>query len=161
MSDDEQLPTLLAQEERLVFDRFDERTAWELGSALRAAAEAERLPVAIAVRRGRQQLFHTALPGASADNDGWLERKAAVVDRYGHSSYYVGCLFRADGGDFDTDSRLDTALFAAHGGAFPLLVAGSGCIGSVAVSGLPQVDDHRFVVTQLEHFLVRTGRRSD
>ena len=155
---DEQLSTLLAQEQRLVFARFDEHTAWDLGGALRSAADAEHLPVAIAVRRGRQQLFHTALPGASADNDGWLRRKAAVVDRYGHSSYYVGCLFRAEGGDFDTDSRLDTALFAAHGGAFPLIVAGSGCIGSVAVSGLPQVDDHRFVVTALEQFLLRTGR---
>ncbi|SHN39254.1 heme-degrading domain-containing protein [Cryptosporangium aurantiacum] len=161
MSDDEQLSTLLAQEQRLVFARFDEHTAWDLGSALRSAADAERLPVAITIRRGRQQLFHTALPGASADNDGWLERKAAVVDRYGHSSYYVGCLFRAGGGDFDTDSRLDTALFAAHGGAFPLTVAGSGCIGSIAVSGLPQVDDHRFVVTHLEHYLRRSGQLSD
>jgi len=159
MSDD--LATLLAEEQRLVFARFDESTAWELGSALRSAADADRLPVAIAVRRGRQQLFHTALPGASADNDGWLQRKAAVVERYGHSSYYVGCLFRAEGGDFDTDSRLDTALFAAHGGAFPLIVAGSGCIGSIAVSGLPQIEDHRFVVTQLEHFLQRTGQLPD
>ncbi|MFG1923037.1 heme-degrading domain-containing protein [Cryptosporangium sp. NPDC048952] len=150
---DEKLDTLLAQEQRLVFPRFDEHTAWELGSALRAAADAERLPVAIAIRRGSQQLFHTALPGASADNDGWLQRKAAVVARYRHSSYYVGCLFRADGGDFDTDARLDTREFAAHGGAFPLIVEGSGCIGSIAVSGLPQVDDHRFVVTQLERFL--------
>ncbi|TQS41183.1 heme-degrading domain-containing protein [Cryptosporangium phraense] len=148
-----ELQTLLAEEERLVFPRFDEHTAWELGSALRAAASAERLPVAIAIRRGAQQLFHAALPGASADNDGWLRRKAAVVERYGHSSYYVGSLFRADGGDFDTDSRLDTGRFAAHGGAFPLIVAGAGCIGSVAVSGLPQVDDHRFVVTHLERFL--------
>ncbi|GAA0240208.1 heme-degrading domain-containing protein [Cryptosporangium japonicum] len=150
---DESLETLLDQERRLVFPRFDEDTAWELGGALRAAALAERLPVAIAIRRGRQELFHTALAGASADNDGWLRRKAAVVDRYGHSSYYVGCRFRADGGNFDTDSRLDTAEYAAHGGAFPLIVAGGGPIGSVAVSGLPQVDDHRFVVTQLERFL--------
>lgn len=157
MSDDEQLTTLLAQEERLVFARFDERTAWELGTALRSAAETERLPVAIAVRRGAQLLFHTALPGASADNDGWLRRKAAVVERYGHSSYYVGCLFRSQGGDFDTDSRLDTRRFAAHGGAFPLIVDGSGCIGSVAVSGLPQVDDHRFVITHLENFLRESG----
>ncbi|EXG82788.1 heme-degrading domain-containing protein [Cryptosporangium arvum] len=150
---DEALETLLAQEDRLVFPRFDEQTAWELGGALRAAALAERLPVAIAIRRGAALLFHTALPGASADNDGWLRRKAAVVERYGHSSYYVGCRFRAEGGDFDVDSRLDTGEYAAHGGAFPLIVAGSGAIGSVGVSGLPQVEDHRFVVTQLERFL--------
>jgi uncharacterized protein (UPF0303 family) len=154
MSDaDEQLTDLLAQEQRVVFTSFDFDVAWRLGSLLRSEALAAQLPIAISIRRGDQCLFHAALPGSSADNDGWLLRKAAVVDRYGHSSYYVGCKFRADGGDFDTDSRLDPAVFAAHGGAFPLIVAGTGCIGTVAVSGLPQVEDHRFVVSCLERFL--------
>jgi uncharacterized protein (UPF0303 family) len=148
-----ELSDLLDEERRLVFDHFDLHTAWELGSLLRAEAARAELPVAISIRRNGQCQFHAALPGSSADNDGWLLRKAAVVERYGHSSYYVGCTFRADGGDFDTDSRLDPARYAAHGGAFPLLLRGSGCIGSVAVSGLPQIEDHRFVVTHLEQFL--------
>ena len=147
------LEDLLDQERRLTFDRFDHQTSWELGTQLRSAALVAELPVAVEIRRGSQRLFHAGLPGSSADNDGWLARKAAVVERYGHSSYYVGCLFRADGGDFDRDSRLDTAVFAAHGGAFPIVLAGTGCVGSVAVSGLPQVEDHRFVVEQLERFL--------
>ena len=143
----------LAGEERLVFQHFDATTAWELGSAMRAEACAARLPIAISIRRNGQCLFHAALPGSSADNDAWLLRKAAVVERYGHSSYYVGCRFRADGHNFDTDSRLDVGAFAAHGGAFPLILGTSGCIGTVAVSGLPQLEDNRFVVTQLERFL--------
>ena len=153
-ADAEQLTALLAEEDRLVFARFDHHTAWDLGSRLRAAALEARLPVAIAIRRNGQCLFHSALPGSSADNDAWLLRKAAVVERYGHSSYYVGCRFRADGRDFDVDSRVDVALFAAHGGAFPVMLGTSGCIGTVAVSGLPQLEDHRFVVAQLERFLV-------
>jgi uncharacterized protein (UPF0303 family) len=160
MDDDPGLRTLLEQEERLVFARFDHATAWELGSRLREAALAERLPVAIAIRRGGQRLFQCALPGSSADNDGWLARKAAVAERYGHSSYYVGCEFRSRGGDFDADSRLDQAAFAAHGGAFPLLVAGAGCVGSIAVSGLPQVEDHAFVVAQLGRFLAEGAERA-
>lgn len=151
------LKELLSQEQQLVFAHFDLDTAWRLGSLLRAEALAGQLPVAIAIRRNGQTLFHTALPGSAADNDGWLLRKAAVVERYGHSSYYVGAKFRADGGDFDTDSRLDKARFAAHGGAFPLLLARSGLIGTVAVSGLPQVEDHRFVVAQLGRFLRDDG----
>jgi uncharacterized protein (UPF0303 family) len=150
---DEALSVLLEQERQLVFPAFDLETAWRLGSLLRDRALTDQLPVAIEIRRTRQCLFHAALPGSSADNDAWLLRKAAVVERYGHSSYYVGCEFRAAGGDFDTDSRLDPAHFAAHGGAFPLMVEGTGCIGVVAVSGLPQVDDHRFVVATLERFL--------
>jgi uncharacterized protein (UPF0303 family) len=160
MDDDPDLRVLLEQEERLVFARFDHDTAWELGSRLRRAALDARLPVAIAIRRGGQRLFHCGLPGSSADNDGWLARKAAVVERYGHSSYYVGCEFRSRGGDFDADSRLDPAAFAAHGGAFPLLVSAAGCVGSVAVSGLPQVEDHAFVVAQLGQFLAEQAERA-
>jgi uncharacterized protein (UPF0303 family) len=150
---DPDLATLLAEEERLVFTQFDHQTAWDLGSALRAQALADGLPIVISIRRNGQRLFHAALPGSSADNDFWIDRKAAVVDRYGHSSYYVGCLHRANGGDFDVDARLDRNLFAAHGGAFPLTIRGTGPIGVIAVSGLPQVEDHQFVVAALERFL--------
>jgi uncharacterized protein (UPF0303 family) len=44
---------------------------------------------------------------------------------------------------------LPAAEFASHGGAFPLSVAGAGVIGSVAVSGLPQREDHQLVVEAL------------
>jgi uncharacterized protein (UPF0303 family) len=76
-----------------------------------------------------------------------------VVDRYGRSSLRVGEQFRVDGGSFDADARLPTSDFAAHGGAFPILVRGTGCVGTVAVSGLPELEDHRLVVETLEVFL--------
>jgi uncharacterized protein (UPF0303 family) len=53
--------------------------------------------------------------------------------------------------------RLDPECFAAHGGAFPILLPKTGCVGVVAVSGLPQEDDHRFVVEQIEAFLDATN----
>ena len=153
MTGRELLDELEAQEDRLVFDHFDEQVAWDLGVALRDAGLAAGLPIAISIRRNGQELFHAALPAASADNDGWLARKCAVVDRYGHSSLRVGEDFRVRGQSFDTDSRLDVATFAAHGGAFPIIVRGTGCIGTVAVSGLPQLEDHRLVVETLEAVL--------
>jgi uncharacterized protein (UPF0303 family) len=154
MTNDELLALLLLEEERLVFSSFDDETAWALGTTMRIAALEAELPIAIMIRCHGQRLFHSALPGSSANNDAWLERKSAVVDLFSHSSYYVGCQSRAEGhDDFNVAHRLDPARFAAHGGAFPILIADTGCIGSVAVSGLPQVDDHRFVVDQLERFL--------
>lgn len=153
MTGRELLDELIAQEERLVFPSFGEAEAWEVGVALRVAAVAASLPVAISVRRNGQRLFHTALPGASADNDGWLERKCAVVDRYGQSSLRVGEQFRVNGSTFEASARLDPILFAAHGGAFPVLVRGTGCVGTIAVSGLPQLDDHQLVVDVLERIL--------
>jgi uncharacterized protein (UPF0303 family) len=150
---DPDLDTLLAEEARLVFERFDHETAWELGTAMRISASLAELPIAISIRRNGHRLFHAALPGSAPDNDAWVDRKAAVVDRYGHSSYYVGCQFRSRGGNFDVNSRLDVNVYAAHGGAFPLIVRSAGPIGTVAVSGLTQIDDHNFVVEQIGRFL--------
>jgi uncharacterized protein (UPF0303 family) len=144
---------LAAQEERLQFDRFDNETALALGQHLLAAARERALPVVISVRRNGQRLFHAALPGTSADNDAWIERKSRVVDRYGHSSFHVGTSHRESGTVFEEQSRLDPDLYAAHGGVFPVIVRGVGPVGTVGVSGLPQAEDHAFVVDQLTSFL--------
>ncbi|MEU5696423.1 heme-degrading domain-containing protein [Actinosynnema sp. NPDC020468] len=149
------LDELAEQEVRLVFPSFDHETAVRLGMHLLSAAREQGLPVVVSVRKGGQRVFHAALPGTSADNDDWIDRKSRVVDRYARSSFHVGETFRAKGRDFDRDSRLDPAVYAAHGGVFPVLVKGTGMVGTVGVSGLPQADDHAFVVAQLESFLER------
>jgi uncharacterized protein (UPF0303 family) len=153
MTEAERLAQLAEQEERLQFTKFDNETALALGQQLLAAARERALPVTISVRRNGQRLFHAALPGTSADNDAWIDRKSRVVDRYGHSSFLIGTQFRVRGGTFEERSRLDLDLYAAHGGVFPVLVRGVGPVGTVGVSGLPQADDHAFVVEQLELFL--------
>lgn len=140
------------QERRLTLPRFTYDDAWALGSLLVDMAREREAPVAIDIRRGGQQLFHAALPGSTPDNDAWIDRKRRVVERYGCSSYLVGSRFRAKGTTFEDSSRLDPDRFAAHGGAFPIAVEGAGVIGTVVVSGLPQVADHALVVAALERF---------
>ncbi|MFG2377383.1 heme-degrading domain-containing protein [Streptomyces sp. NPDC048504] len=144
---------LEAQERHLVFQRFTYDDAWALGSLLVELARESQAPVAIDIRRGGQQLFHAALPGSSPDNDAWIDRKRKVVERFGAASYLVGTRFRAKGSTFEDSSRLDPDEYAAHGGSFPIRVEGVGVIGTVTVSGLPQLQDHRFVVAALEQFL--------
>ena len=39
----------------------------------------------------------TPLPGSTADNDAWFERKGRVVQRYGASSFLVGRRLAAKG----------------------------------------------------------------
>ncbi|EOD67078.1 heme-degrading domain-containing protein [Amycolatopsis vancoresmycina] len=153
MTEAERLAQLFEQEERLQFTTFDNETALALGRQMLDAAADRGLAVTISIRRNGQRLFHAALPGTSADNDGWIDRKSRVVDRYGHSSFLIGTQFRANGGSFEQHSRLDLGEFAAHGGVFPVLVRGVGPVGTVGVSGLPQAEDHAFVVEQLERFL--------
>lgn len=144
---------LEAQERDLVLQGFSNDDAWRLGSLLVELARERNAPVTVDIRRGSQQLFHYALEGTSPDNDAWLARKSRVAERYGASSYLVGARFRAKGTTFEESSRLDPNLYAAHGGAVPLRVAGVGVVGTAAVSGLPQSEDHALVVEALSRFV--------
>ena len=145
---EELIKELERQERDLVFTRFDNEDAWRLGSRLVEMAAGK--PVAIDIRRGTQQLFHAALPGAVADNDRWIERKVRVVERFGASSYLVGRRLAAKGQELDAGMGLDPADYAAHGGAFPIRIRNVGVVAVVTVSGLPQAEDHALVVAALE-----------
>jgi uncharacterized protein (UPF0303 family) len=149
------LEELAAEEAELQFPGFTEDDAWVLGSELVATARAAGAPVAIDVTRHGHQLFHAALPGSSPDNDRWIERKARVVDRFGHSSLYLRTLCAQDGTTLEEKFLVDGRIYAAHGGSFPLLVRGVGPVGTVTVSGLPQLEDHRMVVAALREHLAR------
>ncbi len=140
--------TLLEQERDIQFESFDHDDAWAVGTMLRTWASEQKMPVAIAIMLGEQRAFHAGLPGSSAENDWWLARKFRVVDHFGHSSLAVGTDFKARGLNFETDSGLDFEQYAAHGGAFPLIVGGS-IVGKVGVSGLAQREDHALVVKAL------------
>jgi uncharacterized protein (UPF0303 family) len=149
------LQRIAEQERGLVLDALDEAFAWHLGSRLRELAAARGLPVAIDVRRIGLPLFYAALPGATPDNVEWLRRKSNVVARFHRSSYAVGLGMDPAGPGFNEKYALPLQDYAAHGGAFPLAVAGTGVVGSVAVSGLKQRDDHELVVEALCHVLQR------
>ena len=98
---------------------FTYEDAWALGVLLRALAVERGAPVAIDVRHGTRQVFRCALPGSSADNDAWIDRKRRVAERYAAPSFLVGARFRAKGTTFEESSRLDPDSFAAHGGFVP------------------------------------------
>ena len=147
------LDDLLAQEDRLQFPNFDNDTAIALGLILVELGRSRGLPITVDVTRAGQQLFHAALSGTTADNDQWVIRKNAVVMRFGHSSYYLGRRAVLKDIPFHEAMLVDPREYAAHGGAFPIRVAGTGLVGTVTVSGLPQHEDHALVVEAIESFL--------
>ncbi|MGY1679095.1 heme-degrading domain-containing protein [Geodermatophilus sp. SYSU D01176] len=149
------LAELAAEEAELQFAGFTNDDAWDLGAALVAAARRAGAPVAVDVSRHGHQLFHASLPGTSPDNDSWIQRKTRVVQRFGHSSLYVRQASIERGTTFEAEFGLDPALYAAHGGAFPVTVRSVGPVGAVVVSGLPQLDDHRMVVAAIRAHLGR------
>ncbi|NEK56430.1 heme-degrading domain-containing protein [Geodermatophilus sabuli] len=149
------LAELAAEEEELQFAGFSNDDAWELGCALVAAARRDDAPVAVGITRHGQRLFHAALPGTAPDNDSWMARKTRVVDRFGHSSLYVRQASIERGTTFEAEFGLDPARYAAHGGAFPVRVTSVGPVGTVVVSGLPQLADHAMVVAAIRAHLAR------
>ena len=153
------LADLAAEEEELQLTSFTSDDAWLLGTSLVTAARRAEAPVAVEITRNRHRLFSAALPGAAPDNASWIRRKSRVVNRFGHSSLYMRQLCAADGTTLEEKFGLDPRRFAAHGGAVPIVVRSVGPIGVVAVSGLPQLEDHRMVVTALRALVAAQGAR--
>ncbi|WP_029605580.1 heme-degrading domain-containing protein [Kozakia baliensis] len=143
------LSVIARQEKKLLFKRFDEDTAWTLGSLLRKWAVEKQWPIVIDIRTPARLLFFAALPGSAPDNADWARRKSNAVLRCHRSSYGLGLELRRKGGTMESRYGLPAADYAVHGGSFPLIVHGTGVIGSVTISGLPQRDDHDTVVRAL------------
>lgn len=155
MTDD--IQTLIAgieeQERTLVFRRFSNDDAWALGSILVGLARERMLAVTVDITRGEQQLFHAALPGTSAHNDAWITRKTRTVREFGVSSLLAGQRAKLGGNTFEEAPWIDPLRYAGHGGSFPITVAGVGVVGTVTVSGLPQLEDHALAVEAVTAFL--------
>jgi uncharacterized protein (UPF0303 family) len=139
------------------FDRFDIEDAWRLGSALVERARAERLTVTISITLGEQRVFHVALPGTSADNDDWVDRKARVVRRFGRSSLEVYDRYVRDNPEFFTMFGLSRAEFAPGEGAVPIR-AGGGLVGVLAISGLETGGDHELALSALRDYAAGAAR---
>jgi uncharacterized protein (UPF0303 family) len=158
MSIEDDIARIIVQESTLTLPGFTPEIAWQLGGLLRQLAVERQMPLVIDVRRfgsPHQPLFYCALAGTTPDNPRWVQRKVNVVARFHKSSYHVGRLLEQQKLSLGQRYNLPEEDYAPHGGGFPLSVAGTGIVGSVTVSGLPQRDDHNLVV---EALCLLTGR---
>ena len=154
---DEILANLLKEEKELQFKSFNEKTAWEIGKRLVERAIRDELPITIDITRGNHQLFHASRPGTSADNDEWVKRKVRLVYRFGHSSFYMGQFLKNLGKTIEKVFLVPESEYAPHGGCFPIIIKGTGLVGTITVSGLAQEDDHRLVVETIREYLAQEG----
>jgi uncharacterized protein (UPF0303 family) len=147
------LERIALQERRLVFEQFDANIAWALGCKLRKLAESLEASVVIDISLHDRQLFHCAMIGTTPDNADWVRRKRNTVLRCHKSSYGIGQKFSLEGGGFHEKTGSNLKDYATHGGGFPITLEVLGCIGAITVSGLPQREDHIFVVRVLAEHL--------
>lgn len=149
MSAAEDIARIAEQETALVFDRFDEATAFALGAAIRDRALAEGLPIVIDIRTWDRPLFYAAMPGSTGANTDWARRKRNTVRRFHRSTYGLVLEKARPDRTFPAGDGLDPADYVLAGGGFPITVKGAGVVGVVAVSGLPERQDHAVVVDAL------------
>jgi uncharacterized protein (UPF0303 family) len=144
---------LEAQEAELRFPSFSNTEAIALGAAITERARSRGQAITVDIRRAGQQLFHCALEGTTTDNDQWTLRKGRAAERFGHSSFLIGVRLKLAGMSLGEKHFVDPLEYSAHGGAFPVFVEGTGLVGTITVSGLPQEEDHALVVECIREFL--------
>ena len=146
------ITAIARQEKELILPAFDNDTAWRIGVTLRELALSRNQKIVADIRRfgsPHQQLFYTAFPGTTPDNQRWVQRKVNVVARFHRSSYSLGLYLQQNNMTFGDRYNLPEADYAAHGGCFPIIVSNAGIIGAVTVSGLTQREDHNLAVEGL------------
>ncbi|WP_322402830.1 heme-degrading domain-containing protein [Massilia luteola] len=147
------LATITRQEQALQFTSFDNDAALAIGNRIVEQAKADKVAVTVDVSVNRNPLFFHAMAGTSPNNADWIRRKSNLVNRTGHASFWVHTQAVERGQDFDNLPTFDSKDYAAHGGSFPIVVKGTGQIGTITVSGLAGVDDHAMVVRALKWYL--------
>lgn len=149
MAAEQDFLTYRAQEEALVFDRFSRADALAVGLKMLELAKAYPDPVAFEITINGLVVFRHFMDGAMLDSELWLGRKRNSVELMAMSSLRFRAWLDMYGKTLE-DRKLDAADYAAGGGGFPILLKGTGMIGSVCISGLPNdLDDHQIVIDAL------------
>ncbi|MFP3506419.1 heme-degrading domain-containing protein [Burkholderia sp. SIMBA_062] len=127
---------------------FDADAARRLGDIAINLASRRGLPIAVGIVGEAAPLFYCALDGSRAHDSDAIRRRQNTVLRFGVSSLEVGARFRRAGRSLQSQGLSD-ADYALDGGGVPLLLAGGGIVGAMAVAGLDDEHDHALVVESL------------
>ncbi|MDO4478799.1 MAG: heme-binding protein [Lachnospiraceae bacterium] len=141
------------QEERLVFDHFDNDDAWKLGSQMVNDAREKGLAIAVEIWINGYMVFRYGFNGTNNYNDLWLGRKTNTVNMFHRSTLRTHYQPAVGEDDLYTDAHLDPNEYSNMGGGFPIFVKNVGCIGVLNVSGLVHTSDHQTAVDGIAKYL--------
>ncbi len=146
---------LLNEESELTLPYLNVEEAINIGEIAKFIGISRGLPIAVEVRLGDWIIYHASLPGSTAENQWWIDRKARVVLLKHHSTLYERVSAEERGVDWHKENNLLDETHAIHGGGLPLITKDQGFVGVLLISGLPQVDDHLLGVEVLTEYLAR------
>jgi uncharacterized protein (UPF0303 family) len=123
---------------------------------MREKAQKKSQPVLINITGANGLVYFQSAssPGVNLDNQSWIERKRQTVMAFDRSSFYIGCKLRKQGRTLAGAFAKSETDYSAHGGGFPIRVAGTeGIVGVIVVSGLRQDEDHLLIVETIKEYL--------
>ena len=148
---------LMSEEQILTLPSLDLTGALEIGEIAKSLGQIKNLPIAVEVRLLDWIIYHASLPGSTAENQWWIDRKARVVMLKHHSTMYERVSAEERGVDWHKENNLLDETYAIHGGGLPLITKSEGFVGVLLISGVPQVQDHLLGVEVLTEVLARKG----
>ena len=140
---------LAAQQAEVELPSFGPGEAVALGLLATDRAITDGLAIVIEVWHLGRLAYRAALPGSLPDSDVWIARKRRTVERYHRSTLATKVKYEERGTTFQAATGLSEQEYAAHGGGMPVVVTGVGVVGGFYASGLPEVEDHEFLVSCL------------
>lgn len=141
---------LTALEKELVFRSFSRADAAALGVLLDEEGRKCGSPIAMEITINGLVVYRYFQDGCPADSVNWLARKRRVVDEQGMGSLRFRRMLEENGETLE-DHKIDSMTYAPGGGGMPIILQGTGIIGSICVSGCP---DHL-----LDQKIVTNGMR--
>jgi uncharacterized protein (UPF0303 family) len=149
------LPVVTIQEleelERLDLGFVDNELGVDLGLVAVELITERGLNLAVEVIVSGDVVFRAKLGSTNQNNDPWLTGKALVAEHFGAPSLLVRRRLEA-AGESVADHGLDPDIFRAHGGSIPLRAGGT-VVGTLTLSGEPDVVDHAVAADVIRRYL--------
>ena len=144
---------LLHEEQQLIFSSFCRADALRLGQIIHEVSASYAEPLATEIVINGLVVYRYFADRARPDSDLWLKRKRNAVELMHMSSLRFG-YWLSENHETLESRKLDPNAYAAGGGGMPIVIANTGIIGSVCVSGQPDhLDDHEILVTAITRLI--------
>ncbi len=144
---------LQREEERLSFHTFSRADALKLGLILNKKSQIYPDPVGIEITINGLVVFRFFADGVRADTALWLQRKRRSVELMQMSTLRFRYWLEMKDKTL-ADRKINPDDFADVGGGYPVLLHGTGMIGSICISGLPNhVNDHELLVESITQLM--------
>lgn len=152
MIDQAYIDRLIQQEKDLEFEHFSREDAFEVGMIMHKNAKERPEPVGFEITINGVRVFQSYSTGITQDHQLWLERKRNSVEFREMSSLRLEKT--AEMHQMTPANWLvDPTKLGLTGGGFPIVIKGTGMIGSICVSGYAGEDDHQLIVNSITEFL--------